>query len=102
MTDIKVLKRARPPSSEKVSLVRTPIEDANRPPAEAVSLLGVTTRTKTMWTPTSPLQRHNRRKSKENVNQLVEIFVTTTRCLERHSNVVLGMKAVFVACDHQL
>ena len=31
------------------------------------------------------------------VAQLVGISGTTARCMERHSKVVLGMKAVFVA-----
>ena len=68
------------------------------------SLLAATRRTTTTWPPTSPQQRHNQEKPKERGYgyQLVEISGATARCMDRHRNVVLEMKAVFVACDRQL
>ena len=90
----------RPHHQEESPLDRTSFEDANWPPSETGSLLAATRRTTTTW----PLIRHNQEKSKEKGYwyQLVEISGATARCMERHSKVVLEMKAVFVACDRQL
>ena len=58
--------------------------------------LQATRKTSTTCPPTSPLQRYNQEKSKEKgyLYQLVEISGATARYMERHSKVVLEMKAV--------
>ena len=48
----------RPPHQKESPLDRTSFEDANCPLSETGSLLAATRRTTTTWPPTSPLQRH--------------------------------------------
>ena len=100
VANINVIERAGQPSIKDL-FIRKNLRwtgQHRRPPAEAGSLFAATRRTMTTWPSTSPLQRHNQEKSKENGYwyQLVEISGTTARCMERHSKVVLEIKAVVV------